>query len=291
MNRICGVLLIFVFLSCSKRQVENITVKGSDTEVNLVLQLAEAYMDTDPAASISITGGGSGVGIAALLNQKTDIANSSRELSQPEILMANQRGVHISPHIFAADAIAIIVHPSIGVDSLSLSDLGKIYAGDITDWQQVGGKTGAISLYGRQSNSGTFIYFREKVLGKDFSPALKQMNGTAQIIEAVKNDAGGIGYAGLGYVADQNGTPREGFKVLKISKKPDEKAFSPMDLEDIKAGFYPLTRPLYQYTDGLPTGKVLAFLEFEKSDAAQKIIEKNGYLPAAEAGLVQNFQK
>ncbi len=291
MDRRCSVLLVLAFFSCSKRQVENITIKGSDTEVNLVLQLAEAYMDTDPAASISITGGGSGVGIAALLNHRTDIANSSRELSQPEMLMASQRGVNISPHIFAADAIAIIVHPSVGVSSLSLLDLGKIYAGDITDWQQVGGKPGTISLYGRQSNSGTFIYFREKVLGKDFSPALKQMNGTAQIIEAVKNDAGGIGYAGLGYVADQNGTPREGFNVLKISKKPGEKAFSPMDLEDIKAGFYPLTRPLYQFTDGLPTGKVLAFLEFEKSDFAKEIIQKNGYLPAAEAGLVQNFQK
>ena len=135
------------------------------------------------------------------------------------------------------------------------------------------------------------MYFREKVLGKDFSPALKQMNGTAQIIEAVKNDAGGIGYAGLGYVADPNGRPREGFKVLKISAKPGGKAFSPMNLEDIKAGFYPLTRPLFQFTDGLPTGKTLAFLEFEKSEAAKKIIEKNGYLPVAEAGLVQNFQK
>lgn len=291
MDRRCSVLLVLVFFSCSKRQVENITIKGSDTEVNLVLQLAEAYMDTDPAASISITGGGSGVGIAALLNHKTDIANSSRELSQPEMLMASQRGMHISSHVFAADAIAIIVHPSVGVSSLSLTDLGKIYAGDITDWQQIGGKPGIISLYGRQSNSGTFIYFREKVLGKDFSTALKQMNGTAQIIEAVKNDAGSIGYAGLGYVADQNGTPREGFKVLKIAKKTGEKAFSPMDLEDIKAGFYPLTRPLYQFTDGLPTGKVLAFLEFEKSDFAKEIIQKNGYLPAAEAGLVQNFQK
>ena len=291
MRRICGVLLIFILLSCSKRQVENITIKGSDTEVNLVLQLAEAYMDTDPAASISITGGGSGVGIAALLNHRTDIANSSRELSQPEMFMATQRGIHLSSYVFAADAIAILVHPAVGLDSLSLPDLGKIYAGEITDWQQVGGKPGGISLYGRQSNSGTFMYFREKVLGKDFSPALKQMNGTAQIIEAVKNDAGGIGYAGLGYVADPNGRPREGFKVLKISAKPGGKAFSPMNLEDIKAGFYPLTRPLFQFTDGLPTGKTLAFLEFEKSEAAKKIIEKNGYLPVAEAGLVQNFQK
>lgn len=283
--------LLFTIVQCREIEVETVKIKGSDTEVNLVLQLAEAYMENDPAASISITGGGSGVGIAALLNQKTDIANSSRELSQPEILMANQRGVHIFPHVFAADAIAIIVHPSVGVDSLSLVDLGKIYAGDITDWQQVGGKPSPISLYGRQSNSGTFIYFREKVLGKDFSPALKQMNGTAQIIEAVKNDPGGIGYAGLGYVADHDGRPREGFKVVKISKKPGEKAFSPLNLEDIKAGFYPLTRPLFQFTDGLPTGKMMAFLEFEKSEVAQKIIEQNGYLPAAEAGLVQNLGK
>ena len=280
--------IVFIFCQCRKNEVETVKIKGSDTEVNLVLQLAETFMDSDPAVSISITGGGSGVGIAALLNRKTDIANSSRELTPQEILMASQRGVHLLPHIFAADAIAIIVHPAVGIDSLSIADLGKIYAGEIKDWQQLGGKPGEISLYGRQSNSGTFIYFREKVLGKDFSPALKQMNGTAQIIEAVKHDPHGIGYASLGYVSDKNGRPREGFKVLKIRSKEYGKGLSPLDSEALRAGLYPLTRPLYQFTDGQPKGKAAGFLAFEKSEIAKQIILQNGYLPAAEAGLVQN---
>ncbi len=283
--------IVFVFCQCRKNEVETVKIKGSDTEVNLVLQLAETFMDSDPAVSISITGGGSGVGIAALLNRKTDIANSSRELTPQEILMASQRGVHFIPHVFAADAIAVITHPSVGIDSLSVRDLGRVYAGEIVDWQQLGGKPGKISLYGRQSNSGTFIYFREKVLGKDFSPMLKQMNGTAQIIEAIKNDPQGIGYAGLGYVSDHNGIPREGFKVLKIKAKEHEFSCSPLDTDALRSGLYPLTRPLYQFTNGQAKGKIAAFLAFEKSDMARKIILQNGYLPAAEAGLVQHISQ
>jgi phosphate transport system substrate-binding protein len=280
MGRILIFPLFLLFFQCKNRQVETITIKGSDTEVNLVLQLAEAYMATDPEVSLSITGGGSGTGIAALLNGKTDIANSSREINPHELLMARERHVFAQPFAFAADALAIIVHPSVGVDSLTINDLGKIYSGQINDWSQVGGKSGAISLYGRQSNSGTFMYFRERVLGKDFSPELKQMNGTAQILESVKNDPGGIGYVGLGYLTGHDGSLREGFRVIRLSEKTGEPAVSPLDNDLILSGLYPLTRPLFQYTNGSPSGKTLAFLEFEKSPEGLKIIAENGYLPA-----------
>jgi phosphate transport system substrate-binding protein len=283
--------LFLLFLQCKNRQVETITIKGSDTEVNLVLQLAEAYMATDPEVSVSITGGGSGTGIAALLNSKTDIANSSREINPYELQMAGERNISARPFVFAADALALIAHPSVGVDSLTINDLGKIYNGEIRDWSQVGGRPGAISLYGRQSNSGTFMYFRERVLGKDFSPELKQMNGTAQILEAVKNDPGGIGYVGLGYLTDHDGRLREGIRIIRLSKKTGERAASPLDKELILSGLYPLTRPLFQYTNGVPTGKTHAFFEFEKSPEGLRIISENGYLPAPQRGFASNMER
>lgn len=283
--------LVILFFQCSQQHVENITLKGSDTEINLVLQLAEAYMETEPGVSISITGGGSGVGIAAMLNNKTDIANSSRELSTYESALARERNIQIEPFIFAADALAIIVHASITLDSLTLDDLGKIYAGEIQNWSQVGGGTSRISLYGRQSNSGTYMYFRERVVKRDYSPDLKQMNGTSQILEAVKADPGAIGYVGLGYLTDSEGKVREGIRVVRLSRTPDEPAVSPLDRALVKNGLYPLTRPLYQFTNGVPEGKIKDFLEFENSPAGKKIILENGYLSAREAGLAGNIEK
>ncbi|MCS6930480.1 MAG: phosphate ABC transporter substrate-binding protein [Saprospiraceae bacterium] len=261
------------------RSVESITIRGSDTEVNLVFQLAEAYMAQDSAVSISITGGGSGVGIAALLNGKTDVANSSRALTEKELALAHRRGISIVAHVFAADALVIIVHPSTGVDSLTLDQLSRIYAGDIQDWAEVGGRPGRISLYGRQSNSGTFVYFRERVVGRDFSPALKQMNGTAQIVESVMRDPRGIGYVGLGYVAKADGTVRSGVRIVRLKADARQPASSPLDQEALRTGRYPLVRPLYQFTDGYPKGKLKAFLEFEASHKGEQIILANGYLP------------
>ncbi len=254
-------------------------MRGSDTEVNLVFQLAEAYMARDSNVSISITGGGSGVGIAALLNGKTDVANSSRSLTRPELALARARGKALVAHVFAADALVVIAHPSTGVDSLTLEQLGRIYAGDIRDWAEVGGRPGRISLYGRQSNSGTFVYFRDKVLGRDFSPALKQMNGTAQIVESVMRDPCGIGYVGLGYVAKADGSVRQGICVVRLKANAQSPAASPLDDEALRLGHYPLVRPLYQFTNGQPKGKVKAFFEFEASPLGQQIIIENGYLP------------
>lgn len=290
MRRSLLFFLPFLLLQCRRQHVETIAVKGSDTELNLVLQLAEAYMEIEPGVSVSITGGGSGVGIAALINGKTDIANSSREINKYEIGMAGNRHIHPESFVFAADALAVIVHPSIQLDSLHLSDLGKIYAGDITDWAQTGAGAGRISLYGRQSNSGTFIYFREKVLHRDFSPDLKQMNGTAQILEAVRNDPGAIGYVGLGYLTDLHGTLREGIRIIRLSDGHGGPAVSPLEKSAVQKGLYPLTRPLYQYTDGFPEGKLREFMEFEKTTAAESIIEKNGYLLPRDAGLAASIR-
>jgi len=268
--------------------VERITVKGSDTEVNLVLQLAEAFMERHSGVSLSIAGGGSGVGIAALMNGKTDIANSSREVSLAEIDFARRQGVHIVPTIFAADAIVVVTNPAVGMDSLTVAQLGNIFSGDIQDWAAVGGKPGAVSLYGRQSNSGTFLYFREKIVGRDFSPTLKQMNGTAQIIEAIKNDKGGIGYVGLGYVARPDGALHAGLRVIRLKADATSPSYSPLDTAALTNGNYPLLRPLYQLTNGIPEGVVKQFLQFEQSALGQKIIVENGYLAAGPGFIAQD---
>lgn len=283
--------ILILLSACTRRNVETITIKGSDTEVNLVLQLAEAYMDSDLDVSVNITGGGSGVGIAGLLNGNTDVANSSRDINPYELTLAAERGVAVVPFVFAADALAIICHPSVPLDSLILKDLGKIFSGEIQNWQQLGGSNAKVSLYGRQSNSGTFMYFRERVLGKDYDPGIKQMNGNAQIIEAVKADPNAIGYIGFGYLTDESGALRDGIKVIKLATMQGQNAISPLDKAGIKAGLYPLTRPLYQFTNGEPRGKILAFYEFEKSPFGQSIIAKNGYLPASEAGLANNSRQ
>lgn len=147
-------LLLFIFSSCKYSKVEIVTVKGSDTEVNLVQELAEQFMENDPNISLTITGGGSGYGIASLINQKTDIANSSRPLNEKEKQLIEKQNIEVYPVIFAQDAIAVVVHPNTKITELSLEDVGKIFRGEIKNWKELGGSDVPVSLYGRQSNSG-----------------------------------------------------------------------------------------------------------------------------------------
>ena len=180
-----------------------IQVKGSDSEVNLVQRLAEVFMQKNPGVNISVTGGGSGTGIAALINKQTDIANSSRELSAKEEEAAKKAGVSPFRVAFATDGISVILHPENPVSKLTVDQLGKIFKGEIGNWKEVGGPDMKISLYGRQSNSGTYVFFREFVLKGDYSQHMKSMNGNAQIVEGVQRDKAGVGYAAVGYVVSE----------------------------------------------------------------------------------------
>lgn len=277
--------LLFLALSsmiaCSKRyqNVENLIIKGSDTEVNLALSLAENYMETDPYISIAVTGGGSGAGIAALINGKTQIANSSRAMNEEEIALANERGVQPMPIVFAVDAIALALNSESNIDSLSIAQIGAIFRGEIKNWKEVGGADMEVSLYGRQSNSGTFVYFRENILKADYAQSLKQMNGNAQIVEGIKNDPAGIGYVGVGYVVDQNGKVTEGIKVLKVKKDEQYLAYSPALTQNIINGYYPLVRPLFQYTNNKPQGKLRDFMRYCLSESGQKVVQESGFFP------------
>jgi phosphate transport system substrate-binding protein len=277
--------------SCSSRQqVENILIKGSDTEVNLALALAETFMETDPEVSIAVTGGGSGAGIAALINGKTSIANASRPMKTEEIALAKERQVQALATVLGMDAIAIVVHPQCPVQQLSLQQLGAIYRGDLQNWKKLGGPDATISLYGRQSNSGTFVYFRDSIVQAEYSSQVKQMNGTAQIVEAIKNDVHGIGYVGVGYILEKNGAQHSDIKVLSISRARQSVAFLPIDTKNITSGAYPIIRPLYQYTDGKPKGKLQAFLQYCLSQEGQALVKTNGYFPVSEQFKAQNEQ-
>lgn len=283
--------LVALNAACSSRDVTNLTVKGSDTEVNVVLELAEAFMADDSSLSIGVTGGGSGMGVASLINGKTDIANASRPFEAEELKLAHNRHVDPIAIIFATDAIAFIVHPDQSVKSLTLADLKGLYTRKITNWKQLGGADRRVSLYGRQSNSGTFVYVRETLLRADYSPTMKQMNGNAQIVEAVKTDRGGIGYVGIGYVADERGRVTNGIRVLSLKAAPGQPAYSPTDRQAVLTDNYPVVRPLFQYTNGKPTGKLRAFLQFELSAAGQRLIRHNGYFPISARYKAKNQQQ
>jgi phosphate transport system substrate-binding protein len=256
-----------------------IQVKGSDSEVNLVQRLAEVFMKKNPDVNIAVTGGGSGPGIAALINKTTDIANSSRELNPKEEEAAKNAGLQSFRVIFATDGISVIVHPQNPINKLTLEQLGKIFKGEISNWKEMGGKDGKISLYGRQSNSGTYVFFREFILKADYSPHMKSMNGNAQIVEAIKKDKDGIGYVAVGYVVDPKGKVMPGIKVLNIAKDAQSEAYTPAKMDNVMSGKYPISRPLNQYLNGNPTGKLLHFIRFELSEEGQEIVRKEGFFP------------
>ncbi|WP_121200454.1 PstS family phosphate ABC transporter substrate-binding protein [Mucilaginibacter gracilis] len=266
-------LLIILLVSCSDAG-KFIKVKGSDTEVNLAVSLAENFYKEHPDFSVAISGGGSGLGIASLLNGQTDIANSSRPLNAEEIMLLKTKGIPIRTVIFAEDATAFIVHKDFHLDSIDIATLTKVLNGQYKTWKPVTGQDMPISIYGRQSNSGTHSFISKK-LKMEFSRDAKEMNGNAQIVEGIKHDRSGIGYVGAGYILN-NGTEQP-IKVLKIIAKPGSIAVSPLDIKAIAARRYYFQRPLYQFIPLTSWKKVSAFIDFEKSAAGQKIITTSGY--------------
>ena len=253
-------------------------IKGSDTLVNLVQVLAEAYMAENPRTPIAVLGGGSGTGIAALINGTCDVANHSRPMKPKEIKMAKDNGVNPHRFIIAVDGLSVIVNENNPLQKLTIGQIGAMFRGEIKNWKEVGGPNKAISLYGRQSNSGTYVFFQEHVLGnQDYSPDMKRMNGNAQIVEGVTVDKEGIGYVGVGYVVEEEGNVRKGIKVLEVSKDSSAPSYSPLDKAAVDAGNYPIARPLFQSTAGTPKGSVLDFVEFEISPEGQKIVQKEGF--------------
>ena len=284
---LCLIILLVPSLVFSATFIQ---VKGSDTEVNLVQRLAEVFMKKNANYSIAVTGGGSGTGIAAIINKTTDLCNASRPMKDAEIAQAKANKVNPVGVIFAVDGLSLTINPKNTVKALTIDQIGQIFRGELTNWKQAGGPDIPITLYGRQPNSGTFVFFREVVVRGDYSNKMNQMNGNAQILEAVKKDAGGIGYVGIGYVVDDTGKVVSGIQVCDVAKDSRSKPFSPLKIENILNGAYPLTRPLYQYLDANNRAKVEAFVKFELSPEGLAIIQKEGFYPLTDQWKKHNAQ-
>jgi phosphate transport system substrate-binding protein len=258
-------------------------IKGSDTMVNLVQILAEEYMGKNPGAAIAVLGGGSGTGITGLINQTCDIANSSREWRPKEIDQAWDKGVTPRPFVVAVDGLSIIVNEKNPIARLTVAQVGALYRGEIKNWKAVGEFAKAVSLYGRQSNSGTYVFMQEFVLGnKNYSADMKEMNGNAQIIEGVIQDEGAVGYVGVGYLFDEKGQVRKGLKVLEISKEPGGPAYLPTDKAAVDSGNYPIARPLYMATNGKPKGDAAKLLAWIVGPEGQAVVEREGFFTVGE---------
>jgi phosphate transport system substrate-binding protein len=260
-----------------------VQIKGSDTMVNLVQILAEEYMGKNPGTPIAVLGGGSGTGITGLINQTCDIATHSREWKPKEIDQAWEKGVTPRFFVVAVDGLSIVVNEKNPLEQLTVAQVGALYRGEIKSWKALGGSPKAVSLYGRQSNSGTYVFMQEFVLGnKNYSTDMKEMNGNAQIIEGILQDEGAVGYVGVGYLYDENKQIRKGLKVLKISKEPNGPGYLPTDTAAVESGAYPISRPLFMATNGKPKGAIVPLLAWIVGPEGQTIVEREGFFTIGE---------
>jgi phosphate transport system substrate-binding protein len=269
--KIAAILLVIMTVGFSFITVSKVTVKGSDTMVILSQKWAELYMKKNPGTSIQVTGGGSGVGLAALINGSTDIANSSRPIKPAEMEKLKARYSTLGVQIpCAKDGLTVFINKTNPVSELTIKQIGKIFSGEITNWKQVGGPDAPIKLYGRESSSGTFEFFKDHVVKTDFDPSLQSLPGTAAIVNAVKKDKNSIGYGGAAYA--------EGVKDCKV-KKDDKSAGVLPTAATVKNNTYPITRYLYMYLKSKPTGDTKAFIDWILSPEGQDVIEGVGYFP------------
>jgi phosphate transport system substrate-binding protein len=259
----------------SQRAIQN---KGSDTLVNLALAWAEAYQKVDPGVSIAVTGGGSGTGIAALINGTVDIANASRQMTQDEITAAQANGIDPVEFAVAVDAIAVIVNPQNPISKLTIDELSDIFTGRVVNWKEIGGNDAPIVLVSRETNSGTHVYFLEQVVRKGepenkdvFAPQTLLMLSSVGITSEISRNPNAIGYDGLGYVTEHE-------KVIAVAKDSASPYVLP-SAETAADGNYPLSRYLYMYTAGEPTGVIARYLDWIRGPEGQAKVAQLGFVP------------
>ncbi|MCS6806321.1 MAG: phosphate ABC transporter substrate-binding protein [Acidobacteriota bacterium] len=260
----------------SQGPAKPVTVKGSDTMVILGQRFAERFMNQYPGTTIQITGGGSGTGIAALINGSTDIAQSSRPMKETEKQQVRERhNKEVIETPVALDGLAVYVHHSNPVNELTLAQVKAIYTGSITNWNAVGGKNAPIVLYSRENSSGTYEYFKEHVLNKeDFAATVQPLPGTAAVVNAVGKDPNAIGYGGIAYL--------EQVKPLRL-KKDDASPAIPPTQEHVLAKTYPISRDLYFYTVGKPSNPVaIDFIRWVLSEQGQAVVREVEYFSLPE---------
>jgi phosphate transport system substrate-binding protein len=280
------VLSFFLLAACSSNQAGTnsqkaayyIDNKGSDTIVNLALAWAEKYQSLHPDVSIAVTGGGSGTGIAAMINKTTDIANASRKIKNEEVDQAKANGVDPVEHTIARDAIAVIVNPSNPISQLTMQQISDIYSGKINNWSEIGGEDRPIVRLSREVNSGTHVYFLETVvrMGKKdektfFSTDTLLLPSSEGIVSEVRQNPNAIGYDGLGYV------PKD-LKMIAIAPHEGQPYILP-SIATVNDKTYPIARDLYMYTNGEPSGKLKEYLDWILSPEAQQIVADQGFVP------------
>ena len=286
---VIGVMLLILLYACGGKPETNSTPapesstqtiqnKGSDTMVNLALSWAETFQSLNPQISITVTGGGSGTGIAALTNNTVDIANASRPIKPEEVEQIIENGVEPIEFIVARDAIAVIINHNNPINRLTLQQISEIYSGKYNNWSELGGEDRPIVRLSRETNSGTHVYFLEEVVrmgNKDdrtlFSPDTLLLPSSEGITAEVRDNPNAIGYDGLGYV-----TPE--VKVIAVGSI-DTPQFVLPSAETVNNQTYPIARDLYMYTSGEPTGAERAYLDWILSEEAQDIVKKLGFVP------------
>ncbi|MEY8705754.1 PstS family phosphate ABC transporter substrate-binding protein [Bacteroides faecichinchillae] len=260
------IVLAFLSLTANAQRI-----KGSDTVLPIAQQTAEQFMKQHPDGRVTVTGGGTGVGISALMDNTTDIAMASRPIKFSEKMKIKEAGEEVEEVIVAYDALAVVVHPSNPVKQLTRKQLEDIFRGKITNWKQVGGEDQKIVVYSRETSSGTYEFFKESVLkNKNYMAGSLSMPATGAIIQSVSQTKGAIGYVGLAYVS-----PR--IKTLSVSY--DDTHYATPSVENATNKFYPIVRPLYYYYNVKNKDQVDPLLQFILSPQGQDIIKKSGYIP------------
>ncbi|MBI5730746.1 MAG: phosphate ABC transporter substrate-binding protein [Ignavibacteriales bacterium] len=249
-----------------------ITVKGSDTMVILAQRWAEKYMAEHPGITVQVTGGGSGTGIAALINGTTDICNSSRPMKPSEREKLKIRYASLGVEIKSAkDGLSVYLNDANTIHELSIEQIKNIYTGKTTNWKDVGGKDSKIIVYGRENSSGTYVYFKDNVLGgEDYTSSMQSLPGTAAVVNAVAKDKNAIGFGGAAYA--------KGIKFAGVKKDANSKAYLPT-AENVKSGDYPISRFLYMYTKSRPTGELKDYIDWILSAEGQAVVTQVGYFP------------
>jgi phosphate transport system substrate-binding protein len=265
------IMMVAVLLIAALPVVQAQRIKGSDTMLPLSQKAAEEFMKANPSATVTVTGGGSGVGIAALLEGTTDLAQLSRKIKFDERNKLKEKGITVKEVTAAYDALAVIVHPSNTVTNLTREQLEGIFTGKIKNWKEAGGADRAIIPYARETSSGTYEFFKESVLkNKNYASGIMSMPATGAIIQSVSQTEGAIGYVGLAYL-------NRDVKAIYISYDGG-KTFVAPSVANAKNETYPIVRPLYYYYDAASEGKVKAFTGFILSDKGQKIVSETGFI-------------
>ncbi len=272
------IMLMFTVSAFAGQGKNSIQIKGSDTMVNLGQAWAEKYMEKYPGDFIAVTGGGSGTGLSSLISASCDIAMSSRNIKDKEIALANKKGVNPNEIKVALDGLAVVVNLSNPVSKLTLDQLAGIFTGRITNWKDVGGKDEKIVLLSREVNSGTHVYFKEHVLRKndpnskeEFAPGALMLSSSQAIADEVAGNPSAIGYYGMGYISAKQ-------KPVTIAKDEKSEYVEPT-IENVVNNKYPISRPLFLYTNGTPQGLVKKFVDFALSEEGQDIVLATDFVP------------